>query len=188
MNSRVRQSSRAPIPPPSPDAARAAFLRSASSEDSTPTRVTPSMSFSAVTKPATASWPVAQPLISRARARRSWRASRRRRPEPPTAGFGRGRRVEAGQPDVDGQDQCEFAHHPLPVEAAVGEAGDGRDPLFAQVRNCGVGGEAVGARLSRRRLRCFELRHFALLSEIWLPVRTSSVTPARTATRAPSRI
>src|SRR5690349_19664167 len=37
-----------------------------SSEDSTPTRVTPSMSSSAVTKPATASWPLAHPLIAKA--------------------------------------------------------------------------------------------------------------------------
>ena len=39
---------------------------SPSSEDSTATRVTPSMSLRSETKPATASWPVAQPMISSA--------------------------------------------------------------------------------------------------------------------------
>ena len=46
--------------------ARASPLRRRVSSIRTPTRVTPSMSLSAETKPATASWPLAQPTISSA--------------------------------------------------------------------------------------------------------------------------
>jgi hypothetical protein len=52
-------------------------------------------------------------------------------------------------------------HHPGPVEAAVGEAGDRGDALFAHVVELGVGGELlqVGA---RGRLFGFELGRFGL--------------------------
>ena len=68
MKSRVRHSSpvEAVAAPVSTEPASPASSSSPSSEDSTPTRVTPSMSFSAVTNPATASCPVAQPPISSA--------------------------------------------------------------------------------------------------------------------------
>ena len=49
-----------------PDSGAGTALLIAQFEDCTPTRVMPSMSFSAVTKPATASWPAAQPVSSRA--------------------------------------------------------------------------------------------------------------------------
>ena len=61
---------------------------SPSSEDSTPTRVTPSMSFSAVTKPATASCPFAQPFELQRRPGASRRAGSQEPPDPrsrPTA-------------------------------------------------------------------------------------------------------
>ena len=113
-----------------------------SSEDCTPTRVTPSMSFSAETKPATASWPLAQPTSSSAGPGTD--AAQGDAGRAVDRDFGAGRAGEVGQPDVAGQDQREFAHHPLPVEAAVGEAGDGGDPLVADARGTGC----------RRRARC----------------------------------
>ena len=172
MNSRVRQSPPPPEPPPA--ARRAAFVL-ASSEDWTPTRVTPSMSLSAVTKPATASWPAAQPLSSSAGPGDRRRAARRAAASAAVdVASGEADAVEADQPDVAGQDQREFAHHPLPVEAAVGEAADRRDPLFAAAS--GTGCRRRGARRGplRPRLRASAWRLRPCRSEIWLPVRTSS--------------
>ena len=110
-----------------------------SSEEATPTRVTPSMSFSAVTKPATDSWPAAQPSSSS-----EGPTIDPLRPDPPSppAVLPEAAASSCGQPDVVRQDQREFPHHPLPVEAAVGEAGDRRHPLFVQGLELDVGGEA----------------------------------------------
>ncbi len=101
-------------------------------------------------------------------------------PRPAASPFASDRRArsrrgaEARQPDVAGQHERQFAHHPFPVEAAVGEAPHGGDPLFAQSAELGVGGELLRFAPRPRRLRCFSVATSALLSAIWLPVRTSS--------------
>ena len=133
---------------------------SASSEDWTPTRVTPSMSLSAVTKPAT-------DFLARGAAGEFQRRPGDRAPQGAARaaafrfGFRGGGGVEFGQPDVVGQDQREFAHHPFPVEAAVGEAGDGGHALFVQRLELGVGGEALRFGL-RHRVFALQLRDFVL--------------------------
>ena len=120
-----------------------------SCEDCTPTLVTPSMSFRAETKPATASCPRAHPTSSSAG---PWTDPRRAIfASPSICTRGVGLAGEVGEPDVVGEDQRELPHHPLPVEAAVGEAGHGRDPLVADPAELGVGGEPLRPAPWRRR-------------------------------------
>ncbi len=153
-------------------------------EDCTPTRVTPSMSLSVETKPATASCPVAQPTISSAGpGTESRSADAGASVDLDVGADGAG---QVGQPDVIGQDQRQFPHHPFPVEAAVGEAGHRGDPLVADARGTACRRPAAWpSGLAPRRSAAPSWVTSALRSEIWLSVMTSSVTPSEQ--RRPAR-
>ncbi len=142
MKWRVRHS--APPPSSEPPVLPAPSSSLGSSESSTPTRVTPSMSFSAVTKPATDSWPGGTAGNGKSRTWHRWAQVPAATAAFAGCAIGGSGGVEFGQPDVLRKDQREFAHHPLPVEATVGKAGDRRHPLFVQGLELRIGDKAFG--------------------------------------------
>ena len=153
-----------------------------SAEDWTPTRVTPSISFSPCTKPATASWLPAHPTSSRAGPGPSCAA--RRLPAPSGETWGLTVPVRLVSQTSLGRISASSCT-PFPVEAAVGEAGHRGDALLVDALELPVGVEP-GARAFDRCLFAFNWTISALRSPIWLSVTTSTVTPASAATIAPT--
>ena len=93
------------------------------SDESTPTRVTPSISSRFEIRPATASWSGAQPTISSAGPDTLLRVWISGAPSSDTEGS----TVPASwtSQTLDGNHARQFVEDPLPIEAALSQAGDG---------------------------------------------------------------